>query len=82
MQNGFYLLRHVLMKKTVLRCIRTQKTNVIEFTPMTRQCREKGTGAMYLLHIRKPTLGDGWPAPLSGRFTPGKDPVPFIGEVG
>ena len=26
--------------------------------------------------------GGGWSAPLLGRFTPGKDPVPFLQEAG
>ena len=80
MQNVFQLLRHVLMN--MLHCIRTQKINDILITPMTRQCRQKGAGEMYLLPIRKPALGGGWSTPLSGRFTPRKDPVLIIGEVG
>jgi len=82
MQNGLQLLRHVLMKKTVLHFIRTQKINYIEITPMTRQCRQKGASEMYILPIRKAALGSGWSAPLTGRFTPGKVPVPIIGRLG
>jgi hypothetical protein len=28
------------------------------------------------------TVGGGWSAPRSGRFTPGKDPVPIVQEAG
>ena len=27
-------------------------------------------------------MGDGWSTPHSGRFTPGKDPVPTVQEAG
>ena len=27
-------------------------------------------------------MGGGWSAPRPGRFTPGKDPVPFVQEAG
>jgi len=74
MQNVFHLLLHVLMKKTVLHCIRTQEINDIEITPMARQCRQKGAGEMYLLTIRKVALGSGWSAPLTG---PGKTRYPL-----
>jgi hypothetical protein len=81
MQNGFHLLRHVLTKKSVLHCIGTQKIDGTEITPMTRQRKHKAAGGMYLLPIRKPAPGGGWSASLSGRFTPGKDPLRIIEEV-
>ena len=50
--------------------------------PMTCLCRHRGEGEIQLQPICNPALKrDEWPAPRSGRFAPGKDPVPNVQEV-
>jgi hypothetical protein len=45
--------------------------------------RHRGETEVQLQPIRNPALeGGGWSAPLSDRFTPREDPVPFIQEAG
>jgi hypothetical protein len=46
---------------------------------ITKAQRESGVIAILLASVLD---GGGWSSPRSGRFTPGKDPVPIVQEVG
>jgi len=54
----------------------------VKFTPVQVTKAQKGSTVRDALVVFRPLDGGGWSTLHHGRFTPGKDSVPFVQEVG